>query len=193
MAISVSGSDVPPPLDSFSALSGLPNGIKATLLAAVEKLEFSEPTPVQMQAIPALMDGRDVSACAPTGSGKTLAFLLPMLARVRGRVERERSGSAADGKKHRTKDGKRKDKATDSKDPPPVVQALVLSPTRELAQQTVRAAKTYAAGLGVKVAMLTKANLAGAAEGGLPPVHVLVATPLLLVQALDTHHVSLST
>jgi ATP-dependent RNA helicase DDX52/ROK1 len=47
-----------------------------------ENLGFSEPTPIQMQAIPALIEGNEVIACAPTGSGKTAAFSIPMLARL---------------------------------------------------------------------------------------------------------------
>jgi ATP-dependent RNA helicase RhlE len=56
--------------------------IEARLLAGVRDLEFSQPTPIQEQAIPAAMEGRDLLACAMTGSGKTAAFLLPTLHRL---------------------------------------------------------------------------------------------------------------
>ena len=50
-----------------------------TLMAGIRDLGFSRPTPIQTDAIPPAMEGRDVLACAMTGSGKTVAFLLPIL------------------------------------------------------------------------------------------------------------------
>ncbi|MGH7128508.1 MAG: DEAD/DEAH box helicase, partial [Planctomycetaceae bacterium] len=81
-------------------------GLHEDLLRAIMDLEFTRPTPVQVEAIPAGLAGRDVLGCAMTGSGKTAAFLLPILQRLRGR-------------------------------PRGVTRALVLTPTRELAAQTV--------------------------------------------------------
>jgi ATP-dependent RNA helicase RhlE len=60
-------------------------GLSAELLRGVQELGFVEPTPIQIQAIPPAMAGRDVLACAMTGSGKTAAFLLPILQRLRER------------------------------------------------------------------------------------------------------------
>jgi ATP-dependent RNA helicase RhlE len=57
-------------------------GLSAELLRGIQDLGFTEPTPIQIQAIPPLMGGRDVLACAMTGSGKTAAFLLPILQRL---------------------------------------------------------------------------------------------------------------
>jgi ATP-dependent RNA helicase RhlE len=56
-------------------------GLSAELLRGIQDLGFVEPTPIQIQAIPPAMAGRDVLACAMTGSGKTAAFLLPILQR----------------------------------------------------------------------------------------------------------------
>ena len=56
-----------------------------TLLKGVDSLGFTRPTPIQSQAIPPALDGRDLLACATTGSGKTAAFLLPVLHRLVGR------------------------------------------------------------------------------------------------------------
>src|ERR1700740_829287 len=53
-----------------------------SLLAGVKDLGFSTPSPVQSEAIPPALEGRDVLACAMTGSGKTAAFLLPILHRL---------------------------------------------------------------------------------------------------------------
>ena len=62
---------------AFSALE-----LHPTLLRGVETLKFTRPTPIQSQAIPHALDGRDLLACAATGSGKTAAFLLPILHRL---------------------------------------------------------------------------------------------------------------
>jgi ATP-dependent RNA helicase RhlE len=61
-------------------------GLSAELLRGIQELGFVEPTPIQIQAIPPLLAGRDVLACAMTGSGKTAAFLLPILQRLGGRT-----------------------------------------------------------------------------------------------------------
>jgi len=85
--------------------------LQPSLLRAVEEMGFAEPTAIQTDAIPAVMAGRDVLACAVTGSGKTAAFLLPTLHRLAGgppRVNGSRRG---------------------------ITRALVLAPTRELAAQ----------------------------------------------------------
>ncbi|HEV7784760.1 MAG TPA: DEAD/DEAH box helicase, partial [Thermoanaerobaculia bacterium] len=81
-------------------------GLSADLLRAVEAMGFTQPTPIQEQAIPPVLAGRDVMACAMTGSGKTAAFLLPVLERL-GKSPKAGSGA----------------------------RVLVLAPTRELAAQ----------------------------------------------------------
>jgi ATP-dependent RNA helicase RhlE len=58
------------------------------LLKAIRELGFTRPTPIQAEAIPPALDGRDLLACAQTGSGKTVAFLLPVLHRLMGRPRR---------------------------------------------------------------------------------------------------------
>jgi len=60
-------------------------GLDATLLRAIKELGFTRPTPIQAQAIPPALAGKDVLACAMTGSGKTAAFLLPILQRLRAK------------------------------------------------------------------------------------------------------------
>ncbi|HMI58620.1 MAG TPA: DEAD/DEAH box helicase [Gemmatimonadaceae bacterium] len=89
---------------SFSAL-----GLDAALVRSVKELGFTRPTPIQHDAIPPALEGRDVLACAMTGSGKTAAFLLPIMHRIIAK----------------THGGK----------PRGVTSALVLTPTRELAAQ----------------------------------------------------------
>jgi ATP-dependent RNA helicase RhlE len=59
-------------------------GLDERLLRALDELEFREPTPIQADALPLALAGRDLLACASTGSGKTAAFVLPMLQRLQG-------------------------------------------------------------------------------------------------------------
>ncbi len=72
---------------AFSALE-----LHPTLVRGIRDLGFTQPTPIQTQAIPAAMDGRDLLACAATGSGKTAAFLLPILHQL---VDRPRGTTRA--------------------------------------------------------------------------------------------------
>jgi len=81
--------------------------LDAELLKGIHDLGFIRPTPIQAQAIPPILDGRDVLGLAPTGTGKTAAFVLPILNRLLG------------GKRH------------------PHLRALILAPTRELALQSM--------------------------------------------------------
>lgn len=75
--IRIRGKGCPRPIKSF-AQSGLP----PIILEKLKSLKFEKPTPIQAQAIPAIMSGRDIIGIAKTGSGKTLAFLLPMIRHI---------------------------------------------------------------------------------------------------------------
>ncbi|GAA4492983.1 DEAD/DEAH box helicase [Pseudaeromonas paramecii] len=95
---------------SFSSL-----GLSPALLRAVSEQGYSEPSPIQAQAIPAVLAGRDLMAAAQTGTGKTAGFTLPLLQRLAGgpRVK------------------------------PNQVRALILAPTRELAAQVEESVRNY--------------------------------------------------
>lgn len=100
---------------AFSSL-----GLDKTLLRAITEQGYSAPTPIQSQAIPAVLAGRDLLAAAQTGTGKTAAFTLPLLQRLLdlGRTgDRSRPGRAP--------------------------RALVLTPTRELAAQVNDSVRNY--------------------------------------------------
>ncbi len=60
-------------------------GLHAGLLEAVRDLDYHAPTPIQAEAIPLALAGRDLVGCAQTGTGKTAAFVLPLLHRLNGR------------------------------------------------------------------------------------------------------------
>jgi ATP-dependent RNA helicase DeaD len=100
-------------------------GLLEKLVSAVTALGYEEPTPVQGEAIPVLLTGRDVLGQAATGTGKTAAFALPMLQRI-----------AEDGQERGRTSG------------------LVLVPTRELAMQVAEAIHKYAKGVGLSVVPL---------------------------------------
>src|SRR5215208_399902 len=113
---------------SFDAL-----GLAPELLRAVAHQGYTEPTPVQREAIPLVLDGRDLLAGAQTGTGKTAAFVLPILQLLHGRTPAGGQGqSGPHGGDRRT--------ATR-----PPVRALVLTPTRELALQVEQSVRTYGA------------------------------------------------
>ncbi|WP_111641881.1 DEAD/DEAH box helicase [Marinimicrobium alkaliphilum] len=90
-------------------------GLSESLLNAVRQKGYTQPSPIQAQAIPAVLQGRDVMAAAQTGTGKTAGFTLPLLQLL------------ADGPRVK----------------PNSVRALVLTPTRELAAQVEESVKTY--------------------------------------------------
>ncbi|CAL0309860.1 unnamed protein product [Lupinus luteus] len=80
--IHVSGYNVPSPLENFDELKSRYK-CKSYLLRNLAELGYKEPTPIQRQAIPVLLHGRECFACAPTGSGKTFAFVCPMLMKLK--------------------------------------------------------------------------------------------------------------
>ena len=94
-------------------------GLADTLLTALARLEITQPTPIQEQAIPAVLKGRDVLGVAQTGTGKTAAFSLPVLNAL---IE---TGGRAN---------------------PKAPKVLILTPTRELASQIADSIKSYASG-----------------------------------------------
>jgi ATP-dependent RNA helicase DeaD len=129
------------------------------LLATLVDLGYEEPTPIQRQAIPPLLAGRDVLAEAPTGTGKTAAFALPMLDRLasgRGAPGGEAGRSRADGS----------------------VAALVLVPTRELAMQVSEAIHRYGEKLGIRALPVYGGQAIGLQLRALRRgVDVVIATP----------------
>ncbi|HEU4952611.1 MAG TPA: DEAD/DEAH box helicase, partial [Holophagaceae bacterium] len=95
-------------------------GLSAELLRAVQETGYTEPTPIQAQAIPAVLAGGDLLAGAQTGTGKTAAFILPILERLKPHL------------------------STSSSPARHPLRVLILTPTRELAAQVEEAARVYA-------------------------------------------------
>jgi superfamily II DNA/RNA helicase len=135
-------------------------GLPPVLVEALRRGGFTSPLAIQAQAVPDALAGRDVLGRAGTGSGKTLAFGLPMLARL-----------AADGT-HRAHPG--------------APRALVLVPSRELAQQVTANLAPLARALGLRVASIVGGAGYGAQIDALTAgVDLLVATPGRLVDLIE--------
>jgi ATP-dependent RNA helicase DeaD len=133
------------PTNAFEAL-----GLGAELVAAITNLGYEEPTPIQREAIPVLLAGRDVLGIAATGTGKTAAFALPLLQRI------GQAGPGGDG------------------DP----RALVLVPTRELCMQVAEAVHKYGRGFGTRVLAVYGGAAMGQQLRALSRgVDVVIATP----------------
>ncbi|KAA8496523.1 putative ATP-dependent RNA helicase DDX46 [Porphyridium purpureum] len=151
--IRIRGRNCPYPIQQW-AQCGLPSSV----LDALKHRKFEVPTPIQAQAIPAIMKGRDVIGVACTGSGKTLAFLLPMLRHILSQ-KRVSSGEGPIG--------------------------LVIAPTRELAVQICADAKMIIKCVGLRVAVAYGGSgiaqqIAELRRG----VEIVVATPGRLIDLL---------
>lgn len=119
-AITVRGRDCPKPLTKWSHC-----GLPASCLDVIKRLGYSAPTPIQSQAMPAIMSGRDIIGVAKTGSGKTMAFLLPMFRHIKD----QRPVEPSEG---------------------PV--GIIMTPTRELAVQIYREMRPFIKALGLRAA-----------------------------------------
>ncbi|XP_058853250.1 probable ATP-dependent RNA helicase DDX46 isoform X3 [Acipenser ruthenus] len=117
--ITVKGKGCPKPIKTWVQC-----GISMKILSALKKQNYDKPTPIQAQAIPAIMCGRDLIGIAKTGSGKTIAFLLPMFRHIMD----QRPLEEAEG---------------------PI--AVIMTPTRELALQITKECKKCSKPLGLRV------------------------------------------
>ncbi|HQQ95000.1 MAG TPA: DEAD/DEAH box helicase [Bacteroidia bacterium] len=133
------------------------------LILALDKKGYINPTPIQLQAIPPILEGRDIFGCAQTGTGKTAAFALPILQQLHARPSQ----------KH--------------------VRALILAPTRELASQISDNIKTYGKHLAISHTTIfggvSQNNQVKDLRRG---VDILVATPGRLLDLMQQGFISLS-
>ncbi len=157
---------------NFTALGLIP-----PLLARLTELEYQHPTPIQAQAIPSVLAGRDLIAGANTGSGKTATFALPILQDIFLQQQAEKSLPSY----HQSRKGNH-------------VAALILVPTRELAKQVADSIKSYAVhfnGVIKTVAVFggVSANTQMLAlRGG---TDILVATPGRLIDLIASNAIKL--
>jgi ATP-dependent RNA helicase RhlE len=141
-------------------------GLSAPILGALAAEGYVAPTPIQFQAIPPVLGGRDLCGIAQTGTGKTAAFALPILERLAAVPQR-----AA----------------------PRTCRVLVLSPTRELASQIADSFRAYGAGMPLLTAVVFGGVAIGSQRQKLSRgVDMLVATPGRLLDLIDTRSLTLS-
>ncbi|KAM7398354.1 hypothetical protein PAMA_006319 [Pampus argenteus] len=117
--ITVKGKGCPKPIKTWVQC-----GVSMKILNALKKHSYEKPTPIQSQAIPAVMSGRDLIGIAKTGSGKTIAFLLPMFRHIMDQRPLEESEG-------------------------PI--SVIMTPTRELALQITKECKKFSKSLGLRV------------------------------------------
>ncbi|AQW32248.1 DEAD/DEAH box helicase [Ralstonia syzygii subsp. celebesensis] len=169
-----------PQASAFAAL-----GLDERIVRALGEVNYTQPTPVQAQAIPACLSGSDLLVTSQTGSGKTAAFMLPAIQRISEQPEPQRP--RADGPPQRVK-GRR------PRPSPAKPSLLVLTPTRELALQVTTAASQY----GRHLRRIVCASILG----GMPypkqldmlarMPDIIIATPGRLLDHIDSGRIDLS-
>jgi ATP-dependent RNA helicase RhlE len=141
-------------------------GLSAEILRAVTDKGYGEPTPIQLKAIPVILEGRDILAGAQTGTGKTAGFTLPLLQRL--------SAQPQSAERH-------------------VLRALILTPTRELAAQVEESVRSYGKHLPLKsTVVFGGVGFNPQADTLRRGVDILVATPGRLLDHVQQKTVDLS-
>jgi ATP-dependent RNA helicase RhlE len=140
-------------------------GVAEPLTRALADQNYTHPTPIQAQSIPALLEGRDLLGLAQTGTGKTAAFTLPILQYLSENFEKRQ---------------------------PKQARALILAPTRELVVQIAKSIETYGRNLKLRHTSIfggvNQFRQVRAMSGG---VDILVATPGRLLDLMNQKHVDL--
>lgn len=139
-------------------------GLDKRLTASIEHLGFTEPTPIQNEAIPVAMTGKDILASSQTGSGKTIAFLLPIMQRLL------------------------RQKAFSKRDP----RALILAPTRELAFQVYQDFKKLTGGTNLKASLIVGGESFNEQAKVLKKEpDIIIGTPGRMADHLEHRHIAL--
>ena len=142
-------------------------GLRAELVRAVSENGYSVPTPIQKQAIPLILEGRDLMGAAQTGTGKTAGFTLPLLQRL--------------ASTRKTEPGRR------------TVRALVITPTRELAAQVAESVETYGKYMALKsTVVFGGVSINPQKQKLIRGVDILIATPGRLLDHVGQRSVDLS-
>lgn len=163
--VKVSGENAPPPIHSFDT-----SGLRTLLVENITKSGYKKPTPVQKYAIPIILSGRDLMACAQTGSGKTAAFVVPIIhTLLENPKDLVRMGSACEP------------------------HVIIISPTRELTSQIHQQVRKFALNSILK-SELVYGGTSVTHQGNRVSTgcHILVATPGRLLDFIGRGRVKLS-
>lgn len=144
-------------------------GLAPNLLSAITRMGYTKPTAIQCKAIPVVLQGRDVMGAAQTGTGKTASFGLPVLQKLLPLANTSTSPA-----RH-------------------PVRVLILSPTRELADQTAVALSNYAADTPIRIGVVYGGvDIKPQAEALRRGVEILIATPGRLLDHLEQRNTNLN-
>jgi len=162
--------------DGFAVL-----GLHGPVLSGVKAAGYRRPTPIQQEAVPFVLEGRDVVGCAQTGTGKTAAFMLPIL-----------QGLAADGERPSGGRRERHDRSSRGGGRAARPRVLVVTPTRELAAQIESVGQTLAGETGLRLlAVYGGVTYGPQARRVRAGVDLLVATPGRLLDMMNQGDVTL--
>lgn len=165
-SILVKGKEIPRPILDFYQC-----GLNSKIMEVLEYKQIKKPFPIQMQAIPTIMSGRDCLGVSETGSGKTLAYVLPMLRHVQSRLADIKSNNG----------GKLNYRSKEVNGPI----ALILVPTRELATQICEEIRSFTNLINIETTCLFGgSNLGNQINDLKHGVDIAVATPARLIELL---------
>eukprot|EP01117_Protostelium_nocturnum_P019228 TRINITY_DN827_c1_g1_i2.p1 TRINITY_DN827_c1_g1~~TRINITY_DN827_c1_g1_i2.p1 ORF type:complete len:576 (-),score=272.66 TRINITY_DN827_c1_g1_i2:29-1756(-) len=163
--IKVEGNDVPDPIEHFSELESKYN-VKRTMVTAIEKCGYEEPTPIQMQVSTCMIQEREVLGIAPTGSGKTMSFAVPILSNLKAPAK---AGFRA------------------------VIVSPTRELAAQIQREFVRLAQNTNQ-KGWKICLLTKSTASGNSfgEDSAQKFDILITTPMRLVRLVNEENVKLN-
>ncbi|TMW54488.1 hypothetical protein DOY81_000480 [Sarcophaga bullata] len=163
--ITIKGGKIPNPIRSWKE-SGFPKEI----LDIIDRVGYKEPTPIQRQAIPIGLQNRDIIGVAETGSGKTLAFLIPLLSWIQSLPKIERLEDVDQGP-----------------------YAIIMAPTRELAQQIEEETTKFGQPLGIRTVVVV-GGLSREEQGFRLRMgcEIVIATPGRLIDVLENRYLVLN-
>ncbi|CAH0722960.1 unnamed protein product, partial [Brenthis ino] len=163
--ITIKGGKIPNPIRSWKEA-----GFHQDIMEIINKVGYKSPTPIQRQAIPIGLQNRDIIGVAETGSGKTLAFLIPLLTWIQSLPKSERMEDADQGP-----------------------YAIILAPTRELAQQIEEETNKFGIPLGI-TSVVVVGGLSREEQGFKLRLgcEIVIATPGRLIDVLENRYLVLN-